>query len=1261
MKPLVRRGLVLLGWTIGIGFVALCAALVWIAGTTPGLKFAIRTGTAFTPMKVKIERIEGRLWSSMRLGGIEVEQDGTKMRVESAELDWVPSSLFARRLHVHRFTLDGIFVTLGPPKKAPPPDPNKPLPEIELPVLVKVDTVRFRNIVLRQFDKPDSLGITEIALDGLQYRDSLGVQRFALATPLGELGFRGWVRTRGQYPLDIAIQWTLKPPDLPPIVGGGDVVGDLDTLRIRQQVTAPARLAADVRLEKLLTHPRFDATARLEPVDLSTIRKDLPKLTVGGTAGARGDLEKQEIEVAGTFASREYGRWNADAHALTTAKSVELSSLVLAQQGRPAKLNASGRADLDSTRTTFELLANWSEFAWPPVGDALVTLPRGDLDFGGELGAWRIDMETEVRTKKGLEESLRANGHGDSTMFVLEELTGSLLGGHVDAAGRVGWKPLVTWNLDATARDVDTGILLPEWPSKIGGRLRTHGSFKDSTTWAAHADLDDLAGELRGKPLAGQVHFHGRSDSTSLIDAEASYAGATFAASGTALAPIGVEWKLDVPSLAELEPTLAGTVQASGTLEGPDTLVHATVKLAGEKLAASGTTVGSLALDGRLDRTTGNAIDLVAHAREIASPPQAPFDSVRFTVNGTPERYAFTGTVESALRRLALRGEASQAAESLWTGRLDQFDLAVANNAPWSLAAPAPFEVTPSRARFGPFGLRAATAKLDANAEWSAGTGTRVDAALAGLPLANVNAFLPTDYRLEGTLSLTSQAHLRNDGVLDAEAKLEPASGKVTWQAPKAEPVEIPFTDLRMNLRSDATALRVDGGLKLPDVGEASTAVNLPGFRWNRFDSTQVVDGTIEAHASKWDLVEKISPDVQKLEGKLDADVKIAGTIASPSASGVVKFENGAFDLPAYGFEAHDVHLTAQGEGGRWNLDSGMKSDSGHVAVKADADLSNANRPRGTMQIEGKRFKVMNTNEARILVTPDLDIKVDGRRVDVTGELTVPVAHVDAGNRSIELAVPPSPDVVVLREAPDSTKLPFDLYSRVRLTLGDDVQFKGYGIKAAPEGSLLITQEPNKPALGRGELSLKSGTYTGYGRDLTIERGRLIYAGGPVDDPQVEIRAKREIEDEDVLVGFEVTGTLKQSQMSVFSDPEMTQADALSYLMFNRPIAEARSSESAIARETATSMGLQAASAQTQKVASKIGLNEASVESEGTLQEAALMLGTYLTPSLYARYGIGLFDSANSFQLAYSLSKHWKVEAETSEQNRAGIIYSIEP
>jgi translocation and assembly module TamB len=251
--------------------------------------------------------------------------------------------------------------------------------------------------------------------------------------------------------------------------------------------------------------------------------------------------------------------------------------------------------------------------------------------------------------------------------------------------------------------------------------------------------------------------------------------------------------------------------------------------------------------------------------------------------------------------------------------------------------------------------------------------------------------------------------------------------------------------------------------------------------------------------------------------------------------------------------------------------------------------------------------------------------------------------------------------VIVPRERADSTAIPFELHTDVRLTLGDDVSFKGYGLESELAGSVRVTQQPNKPALGQGELELEKGTYSGYGRDLTIERGRLVYAGGPVDDPQIDLRASREIKDEDVTVGFEVKGSLKQSELAVFSDPDMSQSDAISYLLFNRPVSEAKSSESAIARETATAIGLQAGSAYTQKMASKVGLDEAALESEGTLQEASLMLGTYLTPSLYARYGIGLFDSANTFQLSYILNKRWTLKAETAEQNRAGILYTIEP
>ena len=1261
MSPRTRRILAVGAWVLGALVVVLAMFLTWLLGTGAGLRFAVATGLRQTPMSVAIERIEGRIWGDMRFQGIDLSLDDTHARLESFALEWSPWELFARRVHVQRLELSGLTVTLAPPRE-PQPKPSEPaaeLPELELPFRVQMDTVRFRGITLRQAGRADSFRVDQIALDGLQYKDSLGVQRFALATPWGELRFRGWMRTKGDYPLDLAIQWNLQPPDRPPVVGYGSVSGDLYTLVIQQDVTAPAKLHAQVRLQELTRGLHFDANARLEPTPLSVLQPGAPDVTVGGELDASGNLDRQLVSLGGNLASPEYGDWDVSARIEASVPRVELSQLLLTQRGTEARISGTGHVDLDTPGASLTFLADWAQLAWPPVGETLVTLPRGTLEFAGEPADWRVEAESEVHTARGVNESLRAQGHGDTTSFVFEQLTGTLLGGSVDAEGRVTWSPHLTWDVTANARSINTGVLAPDWPSDIGGRIYTAGTWQDTSAWAARFDLEDLGGELRGRPLRGHLRFAGSSDSTSVMDAQFGYASATCTLSGPVLSPIDARWELDVPSLEDLDSSLAGRIEGSGRFEGPDRLAKATARLQAAGLAAAGSTAGSATIEASFDRTQGDAADLVVLARCITVPPLAPFDSVRIGVRGTRERYDFLVAIESELRRLRVSGSASQA-DSVVAGRIEQFESAVAENAPWSLVEPAPFEVTPSRGRLGPFSARATSASLRVAADWVVDGDANVEATLNGLPLSNLNAFLPAEYRVEGTVSSSTQLTLHQDGVLDGEMRVEPMGGKVAWQASRA--IEVPFEDLRLHISSNAEALRLESGIRLPDLGALSLSADLPQFRWNRFDSTQAIHGAVEAEASKWDLVETLLPDVRRMQGQLRADVTIGGTVAAPSLAGEVRFADGAVDLPEYGLELRDVQVQAKGSGqGDWSLESSLRSGPGTLTMKADANLSDLRQPRASVDVEGENFKVVDTFEALVLVSPDLELQLNGTRLDVTGEVTVPSAKIDAAGRTVELAVPLSQDVRVIREVPDTTALPIELHTRVRLTLGGDVSFKGYGVEAEPEGSIVVTQQPNRPALAQGELSLRSGTYTGYGRNLEIGRGRFYYAGGPVDDPEVDIRASREIEKNDVIVGFEVTGTLKQPQLAVFSDPEMSQADAISYLLFGRPIAEAQSSESAIARETATAMGLQAGSAYTQKLASKFGLDEASLESEGTLQDASLMLGTYLSPSLYARYGIGIFDSANTFKLSYILSKHWTVEAETSEQNRAGITYTIEP
>jgi len=58
------------------------------------------------------------------------------------------------------------------------------------------------------------------------------------------------------------------------------------------------------------------------------------------------------------------------------------------------------------------------------------------------------------------------------------------------------------------------------------------------------------------------------------------------------------------------------------------------------------------------------------------------------------------------------------------------------------------------------------------------------------------------------------------------------------------------------------------------------------------------------------------------------------------------------------------------------------------------------------------------------------------------------------------------------------------------------------------------------------------GKYTAYGRKLDIERGRLIFTGGPIDNPGIDLRAIKEFPD--VKAGVNVRGTLLQPHMTFF-------------------------------------------------------------------------------------------------------------------------------
>lgn len=93
-----------------------------------------------------------------------------------------------------------------------------------------------------------------------------------------------------------------------------------------------------------------------------------------------------------------------------------------------------------------------------------------------------------------------------------------------------------------------------------------------------------------------------------------------------------------------------------------------------------------------------------------------------------------------------------------------------------------------------------------------------------------------------------------------------------------------------------------------------------------------------------------------------------------------------------------------------------------------------------------------------------------------------------------------------------------------------------------------------------GALAFKVDcVYQVYGRDLIIARGHLVFTDSLLDESGLDVNALRTVDD--VVAGVQVSGTLRDSLLSVYSRPAMGEADRLSCLLFGRPARHLRRGE----------------------------------------------------------------------------------------------------
>ncbi len=439
--------------------------------------------------------------------------------------------------------------------------------------------------------------------------------------------------------------------------------------------------------------------------------------------------------------------------------------------------------------------------------------------------------------------------------------------------------------------------------------------------------------------------------------------------------------------------------------------------------------------------------------------------------------------------------------------------------------------------------------------------------------------------------------------------------------------------------------------------------IDAPGLsvRLQTDSAYDIQTGRIALDLVDLEVLSLISPEIVTATGELHGEVQLDGNLLQqPRVQLDARLENAQILLNTPQIELDKTALRIHGDLNRLTLVGSSQSGDGVLRLNGDYELAQS---RGALRLIGSNFTVLNSDLARVLISPDLQIAIADNRLDVGGTVVIPFADIHPENlpEASSNYVAPSADQVILQEEGLPRNTPLRLYSDIDVKLGDKVKFTGFGLKTGISGELEIHLEPEKKPVGNGMLALVDGTYKAYGQDLTIERGRIIFSGGPVDTPGIDLRAFRK-PSPDVTVGILVRGTAQKPQISLWSEPEMAQTDQLSWLILGRSAQAGSDQDQASLQNATLALGLKGSDFLAKRVQGKLGLDEVSIGTRPGEQsnQAALVLGKYLNPRIYVSYGIGLFEPIYTFRMRYSISEKWTLQTESGVESSGDVVYTVE-
>ncbi|KQV21537.1 hypothetical protein ASC74_17990 [Pseudomonas sp. Root329] len=1199
-------------------------AVATVLGTATGSRWAL----GFVP-GLTVENFQGRLGGQWSADHVLWQQDSSRVELNKVIFAWSPLCLTRMTLCIEQLKADQVSLQFPPGTEEESSGPIS-LPDLKLPLAIELGDVQVGSLMFNGSEELKGLQLAaHWTANGLQI-DSVHLQRDDLS-----LNLSGLLQPSGNWPLKAEGKLTLPAPGTGPWTLALKVEGDLlKTLNLKADSSGylDGQLTGELQplVENLPAKVRITADGFKPGADLpDTLQINQLELT------GDGDLKNGYQLLGKATLPAELGPVALLLQGKVDANGAQIAGLDLTANDKQS-LKLTGKLDW-SKGLSADAKIDWLDFPWhrlyPLIDEPEVALRsfNGEVSYtdGQYMGHFNAALDGPAGAF-----SLTSPFSGDLTKIYLQQI--QLEAGQGKAEGHLNlqFADGIAWDTALDLSAINPAYWVAELPGILAGPLRSKGEMKNEKL-SLTADLD-LKGKLRGQPAVIQAKADGGGEQWNLSALQIRLGDNSINGKGSLQQKLAGQIDIKLPRLAQLWPQLRGQlngrIDVAGTLKAP----QGKLGLQGTQLAFEDNRLQSLNLDATLDSAQRAKIDLKGSGIQAG---ETSLGTLTASGQGDIKNQKLTLDLQGPKLKLAL-GLDGNLDQGNWRGRLASGDIQ-AGGQDWKLQGPAKLE-------------RLADGKINFGAHcWTSGPASlcgedqrlmpepKLRYHLKQFPIDSLAQWLPKDFAWKGRLNADLQLDLPASGP-NGQISID-ASGGTLRIKEKDQWLDFPYQTLKLN--SKLTPKRIDTDLNFVGgkLGELMLQAQI-----NPLPKDKPLTGSFRLNGLDLSVARPFVPMVEKLTGRLNGSGTLAGTLLAPQVNGNLLLSDGEISGPELPMDLEALQLQAVIAGETVQLNGGWKSG------KAGQGTLSGNIAWGQalvvdLALKGTQLPVTVEPYAKLEVAPDLKISVKDDKLAITGKVLVPKGEITVRELPPS-TVKVSDDTVIVGQQTEEGKPPMAMAMDIDVVVGQDkLSFAGFGLTANLQGHVHIGDNMDT----RGELWLNDGRYRAYGQRLTVRRARLLFAG-PIDQPYLDIEAIRQTDD--VIAGIRLSGSAEQPTTQIFSEPAMSQEQALSYLVLGRPLSSNGEDNNMLA-QAALGLGLMGSSGVTSGLAKNLGIQDFQLDTQGSGNATSVVASGNISEKLSLRYGVGVFEPANTIALRYKLSKKVYLEAAGGVASSLDIFY----